>query len=152
MRTFPVPKLAVGAAAAAVLALAGAAAAQATPYHGSGYPAFAYEGRYPEATPCSYGLNQSRTASWAGRSIRLKYFYSGGCGSFARIENAPRDCRVVLDRSTDGGRSWSWVLETVDPGIDYAYTQVGNNLSGRVSRGALVCGSNGTVVVRTNWY
>lgn len=126
---------------------------QAAPFDSGGYPRFTYEGRYPESTPCRYGLLQSRTASWAGRRITLKYFYSGGCGSFARIENAPRDCWVILDRtrttSTAGG--WEWVGETVDAGISFAYTKVGNNLSGRLSRGALVCGK-GTVLTRTSWY
>ena len=33
----------------------------------------------------------------------------------------------------------------------YAYTMVGNNLSGRYSRGALAC-VPGTVLARTAWY
>jgi hypothetical protein len=141
-------------AVAAFAALAIAVPAQAAPSHGPGYPAFAHEGRYPEATPCSYRLQQSRRASWGGRTITLKYFYSGGCGSFARIDNAPRDCVALLDRSTDGGRTWSWVQETVDPGINFAYTMVGNNLSGRVSRAALACGPSAPrkVIARTSWY
>jgi hypothetical protein len=134
-----------------------ATSAQATPFDsGDGYPRFANEGSYPESTSCNYRLLQSRSADWHGRSIRLKYFYSGGCGSFARIENAPRECSVWLDRTPDGDTvgGWDYVGETVDPGIDYAYTQVGNNLSGRLSRGALVCHSGGTnwVIARTGWY
>lgn len=133
--------------------LAFTTSAQAAPFDSGGYPRFTYEGRYPESTPCRYGLLQSRTASWAGRRITLKYFYSGGCGSFARIENAPRDCWVILDRTrtTSVAGGWEWVGETVDPGISFAYTKVGNNLSGRFSRGALVCGK-GTVLTRTSWY
>lgn len=139
---------------AALAALAMAVPAQAAPSHGPGYPAFAHEGRYPEATPCNYRLQQSRTGTWGGRRIALKYFYSGGCGSFARIDNAPRDCVALLDRSTNGGRTWSWIQETVDPGINFAYTMVGNNLSGRVSRAALACGPSAPrqVITRTNWY
>ncbi len=126
--------------------------AQAAPFHSSGYPRFTYEGRYPESTPCSYKQVASRTGSWGGRNITLKYFYSSQCGSFARIENAPRECWVILDRTLDRTvNKWEWVGETVDPGINFAYTMVGNNLSGRFSRGALVCG-NGIVVTRTNWY
>jgi hypothetical protein len=61
---------------------------------------------------------------------------------------------VLLDRSTNGGRTWSWVQETVDPGINFAYTMVGNNLSGRVSRAALACGPSAPrkVIARTGWY
>ena len=79
------------------------AAAPAQPFPGPGYPKYANEGRYPEATSCKYSLQASRTASFAGRRITLKYFYNGRWGSFARIDNAPRSCRVTLDRSADGG-------------------------------------------------
>jgi hypothetical protein len=137
-----------GVAVLAIMAVAGPA--QAAPFHNGDYPRYAYEGRYPEQTPCRYSLNQSRTASWGGHSIRLRYFYSGGCGSFARIDNAPRNCTAIIDRSADGGRTWSSVWESVDPGINFAYTQVGNNLSGRVSRAALACDRH--LVARTNWY
>jgi hypothetical protein len=142
-----------GLALAASLALA--TGAQAAPFDsGAGYPRFANEGKYPENTNCTYGLQQSRTGSWGGRTIRLRYYYSGGCGSFARIDNAPRDCSVWLDRTPDrdtvGG--WDYVGETVDPGINFAYTKVGNNLNGRLSRGALVCGPRNLVIVRTGWY
>jgi len=58
---------------------------------------------------------------------------------------------VSVSHSADGERTWAWVAETVDAGIDYAYTMVGNNFSGRVSRGALACG-NGQVLARTSWY
>lgn len=129
-----------------------ATSAQAAPFHSTGYPSFTYEGSYPESTPCRYSLLQSRTAAWGGRTITLKYFYSGGCGSFARIDNAPGDCSVFLDRTpTQSTSSWNYVGETVDAGINYAYTMIGNNLNGRYSRGALVCGP-GTVLTRTAWY
>ena len=125
---------------------------QAAPFDSGGYPRFTYEGSYPEATPCRYNLQQSKTAIWAGRTITLKYFYSAGCGSYARIDNAPRDCSVFLDRTrySNDVSSHEYVGETVDPGINFAYTKVGNNLNGRLSRAALVCGV--PVVARTNWY
>jgi hypothetical protein len=46
------------------------------------------------------------------------------------------------------------VQETVDPGINFAYTMVGNNLSGRLSRAALACGPSAPrkVIARTSWY
>jgi hypothetical protein len=147
-------RIAGAAGVVAVASLAIATGAEAAPFDsGAGYPRFAHEGVYPENSGCSYRLQQSRTGNWGGRSVRLRYYYSGGCGSFARIDNAPRDCSVFLDRTPDGDTvgGWDYVGETVDPGINFAYTKVGNNLSGRLSRGALVCGS-GTVVTRTSWY
>ncbi len=127
---------------------------QAAPFDSGGYPRFTYEGRYPESTPCRYRqVGVTKTGTWAGRKITLKYFYNANCGSFARIDNAPRSCYVLLDRTrySNNRTSWEWVGETVDPGLNFAYTKVGNNLAGRLSRGALVCG-NGTVLTRTNWY
>ncbi len=122
------------------------------------YGTFRYEGSYPERTPCKFYLppvpgGATRSAYLAGWGyITLKYFYSDGCGSFARIENAPTGrCAAVLDRSTDGGRTHVNVSEPVDPGINFAYTKMGNNLNGRVSRAALVCRPN-VVLARTNWY
>jgi hypothetical protein len=145
------------AALAGSLAAVAPATVDAHPFPGPGYPKYKYEGRYPEATPCKYGLNASRTATLGSRRITLKYFYSGRCGSFGRIENAPRNCHVTLDRSADGGRTSSFITETVDPGDNFAYTQVGNNLSGRVSRAALVCDTDpdaptAQVLARTNWF
>lgn len=128
--------------------------AQAAPFNSTGYPRFAYEGRYPESTPCSGHFRQvggTRYASWKGRTVSLRYFYSNGCGSFARIDNAPRDCAVWTDRTPGRNRSnWAWVRETVDPGINFAYTKMANNLSGRYSRGALEC--SGHLLTRTSWY
>jgi hypothetical protein len=83
--------------------------------------------------------------------MALKYFYSSKCGSFARIENSRANCAAVLQRSNSGtGRVDGWVSETVDPGINYAYTKIGNNLNGRVSRALLAC--DGDDLVFTNWY
>jgi hypothetical protein len=120
--------------------------------HGPGYPMFEYEGLYPSSTPCrgEFQLQQRTTGTYQDREIALEYFYHDDCGSFARIEDAPEDCVVILDRSTDAGVSWAWVRERVEPGLDFAYTMMGNNLEGRVSRGALVC--NGLVIVRTDWW
>jgi hypothetical protein len=144
------------AATALALTTALSGTASAAPSSSSGYPLFTYEGSYPESTPCSgsYSLIHSTSASVNGSTIALKYFYSSGCGSFARIENAPQDCYAWLDRTSyvpsGTPTSWDWVRESVDSGINYAYTQVGNNLNGRESRAALVCG--GTVYARTAWY
>jgi hypothetical protein len=141
------------AAATTVAVLAGMqAAGHAASGNSPGYPRFSYEGLYPEQTWCNghFRLQQSRVGYWNGRSITLKYFYSDGCGSFGRIENAPRECYVIVDRSTDWGRTWAWVLETVDAGDTFAYTKLANNLNGRVSRAALAC--NGNLITRTNWY
>jgi hypothetical protein len=148
---------AVGLLATALVAVLGlSTSATASPSHNNGYPRFTYEGKYPQSTPCSgsYNLKSTKQADVNGRTITLKYYYAGGCGSFARIENAPRGCYAWLDRtdyvpSGEPG-SWDWVRESVDAGDDFAYTQVGNNLHGRVSRAALVCGN--TVYARTAWY
>ncbi|MFH8693549.1 hypothetical protein ACWGKK_38495 [Streptomyces chartreusis] len=43
-----------------------------------------------------------------------------------------------------------WVLETVDPGIDYAYTKVINSLDGRLSKAVLFCGSQG--LAESAWF
>ncbi|MET8974644.1 hypothetical protein ABZX85_03405 [Streptomyces sp. NPDC004539] len=144
--------------AAGTLAMTGAlsGSASAVPSHSANYPLFSYEGSYPGNTPCSgsYSLVRQTSAVVSGRTIALKYFYAGGCGSFARIENAPQGCYAWLDRTSyvpsGTPTSWDWVRESVDPGIDYAYTQIGNNLNGRLSRAALVCGT--TVYARTAWY
>jgi hypothetical protein len=146
-----------GVAFAASLAFAGGAQADSFD-SGSGYPRFAHEDVYPENSGCKYRLTRSAKGNWRGRTIALRYYYSRGCGSFARIDNSPQDCSVFLDRTPDSntvGR-FDHVGETTDDGIDFAYTKVGNNLGGRLSRGALACGSdadgNGTVIVRTPWF
>ncbi|WP_234439949.1 hypothetical protein [Streptomyces bicolor] len=83
--------------------------------------------------------------------MSLKYFYSDKSGSFARIENSRANCAVVLERSNSGaGRVDGWVSETVDAGIDYAYTKIGNNFNGRVSRVLLAC--DGHALTTTGWY
>ena len=120
--------------------------------YGPGYPMFEHEGSYPEATPCAdaFVVEQRITVDYQAYSITLSYFYHDQCGSFARIENAPTSCAAVLERSTDNGVSWAWVGEIVEPGLDYAYTQIGNNLQGRESRAVLVC--DGKVLERTGWF
>ncbi|MFJ9589050.1 hypothetical protein [Streptomyces acidicola] len=83
--------------------------------------------------------------------MSLKYFYSDRCGSFARIENARQNCAAVLERSNNGtGRADGWVSETVDAGVTYSYTKIGNNLGGRVSRALLAC--DGHALTSTAWY
>ena len=135
---------AVVAAVAVALSFAGVTAAEAVRTTDRGTCGSRTRGRArrgPRAPVDSTCCRAERPAS-GGRTVTLKYFYNGACGSFARIENAPRNCWVVLDRSTDGGRTWTWVMETVDPGIDFAYTMMGNNLSGRVSEGRLSAASS----------
>lgn len=135
--------------------LAFATDVQAAPTYGAGYPRFKYEGLYPEQTVCganSFRLKYSDSVLWNGQGILVEYFYSSGCGSYARINNAPIGCAAFLDRSIypNNPNVWEFVAESVDPGIDYAYTKVGNNLDGRLSRAALVC--NSVIVYRGRWY
>ncbi|MEV6591500.1 hypothetical protein [Streptomyces acidicola] len=55
------------------------------------------------------------------------------------------------ERSDNGtGRADGWVSETVDSGVTYAYTKIGNNLGGRVSRALLAC--DGHALTGTAWY
>ncbi|ELP66979.1 hypothetical protein ACKI1I_14870 [Streptomyces turgidiscabies] len=129
--------------------------AQAASMESVGYGAFANEGLYPEQTSCSGRFTQpnvpggaTKTAVYGGRTITLKYFYSSGCGSFARIENAPQGCAAHSNRLT--ATQIEWVLETVDPGIDFAYTKVINNLDGRLSKAVLFCDNQR--LAETAWY
>lgn len=129
--------------------------AQAAPMESATYGTLPNEGLYPEQTSCSGSYYQpnvpggaTKTAVYAGRTITLRYFYSPGCGSFARIENAPQGCAAHSNRLTD--TSTVWLLETVDPGIDYAYTKVINNLDGRLSKAVLFCDNQR--LAETAWY
>ncbi|MET9761905.1 hypothetical protein ABZ016_23075 [Streptomyces sp. NPDC006372] len=135
--------------AAAVLALL-PTSAQAAPYSGGNYGAYGMEGQYPTTSYCTGTFRQVGATKFA-EGMALKYFYSDKCGSFARIENSRANCAAVLQRSDNGvGRVDGWVSETVDSGLNYAYTQMGNNLNGRVSRAVLSC--DGHDLVATGWY
>ncbi|MFE0252304.1 hypothetical protein [Streptomyces sp. NPDC059010] len=135
--------------AAAMLALT-PLSAHAASFSGGNYGAYGFEGQYPTVGGCSGTFRQvGPTKTFEG--MALKYFYSDKCGSFARIENSRANCAAVLERSNSGaGRADGWVSETVDSGINYAYTKIGSNLSGRVSRALLAC--DGHALTNTNWY
>lgn len=140
--------LAAGGAAAMMALLP--TSAQAAPYSGGNYGAYGNEGQYPTTSYCSGTFRQIGATKYA-EGMALKYFYSDKCGSFARIENSRPGCVAVLQRSNSGvGRVDGWVSESVDPGITYAYTQMGNNLNGRVSRAVLSC--DGHDLTETGWY
>ncbi|MFI6013231.1 hypothetical protein ACIBAG_31185 [Streptomyces sp. NPDC051243] len=149
MRRRPIQTLLATGGAAALLALT-PLTAHAAPHQGGNYGAYAYEGQYPTVGGCAGTFRQvGPTKTAAGMS--LKYFYSAKCGSFARIENSRANCAAVLERSNSGaGRADGWVSETVDAGINYAYTKIGNNLDGRVSRALLAC--DGHALTTTGWY
>lgn len=126
------------------------ASAQAQPFSGGNYGAYGNEGQYPTTNFCT-GTFRQIGATQSAEGMALKYFYSDKCGSFARIENSRAGCAAVLQRSDNGaGRIDGWVSETVDSGINYAYTMMGNNLNGRVSRALLAC--DGHDLVSTGWY
>jgi len=97
-------------------------------------------------TPLTADAAAVQSASYG--NLPNEGLYSPGCGSFARVENAPRDCAAHSNR-LDGSKI-VWVLETVDPGINYAYTKVINNLNGRQSRAVLICDNR--TVASTAWY
>ncbi|MDL5205698.1 hypothetical protein [Streptomyces sp. ALI-76-A] len=135
--------------AAAVMALT-PVSAQAASFQGGNYGAYGNEGQYPTLSSCVGTFRQVGPTQFAS-GMALKYFYSDTCGSFARIENSRANCAAVLQRSDSGvGRVDGWVSETVDPGINYAYTKLGNNLHGRVSRALLAC--DGHDLAWTAWY
>jgi hypothetical protein len=141
----------------AVGALATAVPAGAAPEQGGDYGAYPNEGKYPEQTGAKFRRVAMRTATHNGRQITLKLFYNGRVGAFARIDNAPRDCRVVVDRALGPNQQHTGRIdETVDPGISFAYTKIANNLDGRLARGALLCGDAGNgnafVLARTNFF
>ncbi|OPG10991.1 hypothetical protein B1R27_00340 [Streptomyces sp. GKU 895] len=140
--------LAAGSAAAMMALLPTSAHAAAS--SGGNYGTYGMEGQYPTTNYCTGTFRQVGSTQYAG-NMALKYFYSDKCGSFARIENSRENCAAVLQRSDNGvGRNDGWVSETVDPGINYAYTQMGNNLNGRVSRAVLAC--DGHDLAWTAWY
>ncbi|MFF0109266.1 hypothetical protein [Streptomyces hirsutus] len=145
----PLRTLLAAGGAAAVTALL-PASAHAAPHSGGNYGAYGMEGQYPTISSCAGTFGQVGPTQ-RFENMALKYFYSGSCGSFARIENSRANCAAVLERSNNGvGRADGWVSETVDPGITYAYTKIGNNLHGRVSRALLTC--DGHVLAETGWY
>ncbi|MFJ5260307.1 hypothetical protein ACIQAC_07490 [Streptomyces sp. NPDC088387] len=149
MRSRSLTTLLAASGAAAVMALA-SVPAQAASFSGGNYGAYGNEGQYPTTSFCNGTFNQVGATQFHS-GMALKYFYSSKCGSFARIENSRANCAAVLQRSNSGaGRVDGWVSETVDPGINYAYSKMGNNLNGRVSRAVLSC--DGHDLAWTAWY
>jgi hypothetical protein len=148
--------LSAAVSALAVGALATAVPADAAPLQSGNYGAYANEGKYPEQTGAKFRLVATRTATHNGRRITMKVFYNGRIGAFARIDNAPRDCIVVMDRTPGNQNITGVVGESVDPGISFAYTRIANNLEGRLARGALMCGDAGNgnkfVLARSNFF
>ncbi|MDN3027903.1 hypothetical protein [Streptomyces sp. S.PB5] len=140
--------LAAGSAAAVMALLPTSAHADSS--SGGNYGLYGNEGQYPTTNYCTGTFRQVGATKYAD-NMALKYFYSDKCGSYARIENSRQNCAAVLERSDNGvGRADGWVSESVDPGITYAYTQMGNNLNGRVSRALLVC--DGHQKAETAWF
>lgn len=138
-------------------------AAQAVPSSSGNYGAFAYEGSYPTVPGCSGTFflpsgvpgGAVQTRSWQGRQVKLEFYYSNSCGAYGRISNVPPECKVTVYRDGNGDRvSDATVTETVDPGIDYAYTKIANNLNGRLAKAFLTCTAAGQnwIVLSTDWY
>ncbi len=139
-------KTALAAAGAAVAVAITPLSAQAAPSQGGNYGAYGLEGQYPTTSFCAgtFSLKYQKSAS----GMTLKYYYSGKCGSFARIENSRANCAALAERNSPSGQGW--VSETVDPGITYAYSKIADNLNGRTSRAVLVC--DGHRLAETPWY
>lgn len=149
----------IGASAAIVAA---ALPAQAASYYYHGYGNLPHEKVYPTGNHACGGTGWSQPVAaqrgtYAGRTYTIRLCYNGSYGAYARLDGAAVNdtrCWIVLDRSIKTNDTTSVpasVAETVDGGVGYAYTKVGNNLDRRVARAALVCG-NGVAVVRTSWY
>jgi hypothetical protein len=137
--------------------------AQAVPYVQGNFGALPYENSYPTVAGCSGTFflpsdmpgGAVKYGNWAGRQVKLEFYYSNRCGAYARISNAPASCQAEIRRDSNGdrredGRMW----ETVDPGIDFAYTRIANNLNGRLALAQLVCvdGNTAHLVTSTDWY
>lgn len=153
---------ALGVAGAATAIVAAAIPASAAPYYYNGYGNLAHEKVYPTGNHACGGSGwrqavSARSAKYHGRTYTIRLCYNGSYGAYARLDGAAvndKNCWIVLDRSKKANDTKSVpasVAETVDSGVGYAYTKVGNDLHGRLARAALVCG-NGTVPVRTSWY
>lgn len=138
-------------------------AAQATPYSSGNYGAFANEGSYPTVAGCSGTFflpsdvpgGAVQTREWQGRQVKLEFYYSNRCGAYGRISNVPPECKVIVYRDSNGDRVFdATITETVDPGIDYAYTKIANNLNGRLAKAYLTCTAAGQnwIVLSTDWY
>lgn len=150
-------KAAIGGAVAIGSVLTLTTPANAVSYSNGNYGAYAYEGSYPTIAACAgtFSTIYTRTGyQYAGHSITLRLLYSSKCGAYARIDGAPvNTCQTILDRSNNpyDTASWSSVWETVDSGLTYAYTKMGNDLNGRLARAAVWCGGS-SPVWQTNWY
>ncbi|GAA1605323.1 hypothetical protein GCM10009789_69100 [Kribbella sancticallisti] len=138
-------------------------AAQAAPYSSGNYGAFAYEGSYPTIGGCSGTFflpsdvpgGSVQYASWQGRQVKLEFYYSHRCGAYGRVSNAPQGCTVYVYRDSNGDRNYDGVVgESVDPGIDFAYTKIANNLNGRLAKATLVCRDvhGSWALAATDWY
>lgn len=154
---------AVGAGAAAVaVGVLGLSPAQAASYHNGNYGSMAHENAYPNGNHAcggGYGWSQpvqAKSYRFGGRTLTIRLCYSNSYGAYARLDGAAVNdsrCKAILDRSNSAHetRSWSSVWETVDGGVRYAYTKVGNDLNGRLARAAVYC-DGGPGVVQTAWY
>ncbi|MEW2506290.1 sialidase family protein [Amycolatopsis sp. NPDC047767] len=152
------------AASASALSFA-AVPANAQPLSSAPYGAYANEGTFPSSGPCPHGsfrVQQEYTTNAPNAlggliTITVRLYYYGACGAFAEAQAADSSqasdrCSIVVDRSDDGGASWSSEEEWMDNG--WAETKIANNLNGRLARGALVCDnlSGPLFIFRTNWY
>ncbi|MFI0815167.1 hypothetical protein ACH4TX_04385 [Streptomyces sp. NPDC021098] len=144
-----------GAALAFGLAALTPLTAEAAASQSASYGTLPGEGKYPEQTACSGRYTQpnvpggaTKRAVYQGRTITLRYLYNSGCGSYARIENAPQGCAAHSNR-LDGSKI-VWVLETVAPGTDSASTKVISKVDGRKTRAVLICDDQ--TLAATAWY
>ncbi|ADB34597.1 hypothetical protein Kfla_5591 [Kribbella flavida DSM 17836] len=138
-------------------------AAQAAPSSSGNFGAYPYENSYPTVAGCSGTFflpwdvpgGAVQYANWEGRQVKLEFYYSNACGAYARISNAPQSCVAMIHRDSNGDRRADGSMsESVDPGINYAYTRIANNLNGRLAQAALVCRNvhGSWALASTGWY
>lgn len=108
-----IKKIASAASVFIAMSLVLATEVQAGPTYGRGYPRFPEEGRYPEQTSCgadNFKKHEEVIRSWNGYNIQIQYFLSPNCGSYARMNFAPRACAVFLDRTLDPYYTYEWTF------------------------------------------
>jgi hypothetical protein len=153
-------KLAVSLGVATVMLPVIASGASAAPFYGGNYGIYKNEGSYPTVSGCAGTYREIYRLDTGGQGATavLRMYYSSVCGAYARIDNvnSPSSTTVTvrLNRSNNGDKiADGYVGETVDRGLNYAYTKLGNNLNGRVAQAQVTFEKTGArSSVGTGWY
>lgn len=106
-------------------------------------PELAYEGRYPQNTPCAgaFSVVQTKKVTWGGMNATFRMYYHRNCGAYIRVDNMFPECHLKGFRQSPENAPIDYfgiVYETSD-GLTYAYTMMMNNLNYRLAWGHLRC-------------